>query len=410
MAKKKGFMSKLIEGPERSENYARSTLPSNRWQLGWDIMKNNFSKIVILNLIMLVFALPVVALMIWRSMVLKISAMDYPFESFMSYPYVGNLAGAAEAVNVSANMWLILLPVCAAVLAVGLSGVLYILRNMVWTEGVFVGSDFWRGVKKNYLIVFMITLVYSIFLFMGITSIGYSDYLIAMGEGSAFWLTVAKVFTTISIVFITLVAMHMLTMSVTYELGFFKLARNAFILSFSLIPSNLFFMAFSLVNVLLYLISPIIGVIVMILIGMAGGLLVWSVYSHWIYDKFINERVPGAKRNRGIYEKVDKESFGDDLAAFNHFDSVYLNKRPVKPITDYDVEIMELPTSFNREDLRKLEESKQHMREDSDRYVNDVLSGKIKPEDVFAKFKETEVEADGEQADNGEETAENTQE
>ena len=168
-------------------------------------------------------------------------------------------------------------------------------------------------------------------------------------------------------------------------------------------------------NVLLYLISPIIGVIVMILIGMAGGLLVWSVYSHWIYDKFINERVPGAKRNRGIYEKVDKESFGDDLAAFNHFDSVYLNKRPVKPITDYDVEIMELPTSFNREDLRKLEESKQHMREDSDRYVNDVLSGKIKPEDVFAKFKETEAEADGEQgdgeqADNGEKTTENTQE
>ena len=38
---KKGFIARLIEGPERSESYARSTLPTNRWSLGWDVFKTN---------------------------------------------------------------------------------------------------------------------------------------------------------------------------------------------------------------------------------------------------------------------------------------------------------------------------------------------------------------------------------
>ena len=30
---KKGFITRLIEGPERSETYAASTLPTNRWHI-----------------------------------------------------------------------------------------------------------------------------------------------------------------------------------------------------------------------------------------------------------------------------------------------------------------------------------------------------------------------------------------
>ena len=47
---KKGFITRMLEGKERSEEYARSTLPTNRWQLFWDIFKGNFWKIVKVNL------------------------------------------------------------------------------------------------------------------------------------------------------------------------------------------------------------------------------------------------------------------------------------------------------------------------------------------------------------------------
>ena len=59
---------------------------------------------------------------------------------------------------------------------------------------------------------------------------------------------------------------------------------------------------------------------------------------------------------------------------------------------------MELPESFGREDLKKLEESKAEMRRDSDKYVEDVLSGKIKQHSDLEAFKNTDGN-DGEEAD-----------
>ena len=55
---KRGFITRLLEGKEKSEESARSTLPTNRWQLFWDIFKGNFGKIVKVNLLILIFFIP----------------------------------------------------------------------------------------------------------------------------------------------------------------------------------------------------------------------------------------------------------------------------------------------------------------------------------------------------------------
>ena len=89
-----------------------------------------------------------------------------------------------------------------------------------------------------------------------------------------------------------------------------------------------------------------------------------------MFDKFNNDRVPGAKKNRGIY-KQDKTADGDKEEIL--IGKSKLKERPVKPITDYDVELYELPTSFSRKDLEKLEETKEAMRRDSDRYAEEHL-------------------------------------
>ena len=46
---KKGLIARWLEGKERSEDYARSTLPTNRWALFWDIFKGRFGKLVLLS-------------------------------------------------------------------------------------------------------------------------------------------------------------------------------------------------------------------------------------------------------------------------------------------------------------------------------------------------------------------------
>nr|MBR6778450.1 hypothetical protein [Clostridia bacterium] len=61
---KKGLITRLLEGKERSEEYARSTLPTNRWQLFWDIFKGNFGKMVKVNLLTLLFFVPLAVVLI----------------------------------------------------------------------------------------------------------------------------------------------------------------------------------------------------------------------------------------------------------------------------------------------------------------------------------------------------------
>ena len=61
---KKGFITRLLEGKEKSEEYARSTLPTNRWQLFWDIFKGNLGKLVTVNLLTVLFFLPMIAVIV----------------------------------------------------------------------------------------------------------------------------------------------------------------------------------------------------------------------------------------------------------------------------------------------------------------------------------------------------------
>ena len=46
-----------------------------------------------------------------------------------------------------------------------------------------------------------------------------------------------------------------------------------------------------------------------------------------------------------------------------------LSSRPIKPITDDELQVAELPTAFSRKDLKALEESKQRIIEDNEEYI-----------------------------------------
>ena len=82
----------------------------------------------------------------------------------------------------------------------------------------------------------------------------------------------------------------------------------------------------------------------------------------------MNDKVPGAKKNRGIYKPSANDTAEDENAVIERSK---LTSRPIKPITDTEVEIYELPTSFSRADLQKLEETKEAMRRDSDKYAEE---------------------------------------
>lgn len=57
---------------------------------------------------------------------------------------------------------------------------MYIIRNLIWTEGIFVANDFVRGIRRNYWNVFEAVLLFTITLFVAQTMGNLADYLIVL--------------------------------------------------------------------------------------------------------------------------------------------------------------------------------------------------------------------------------------
>lgn len=379
--KKRSFFDRLLVGSEKSEGYARASLPSNRWELYWDILKGRFWRLVLINLLILLFCVPLILVLFFRYVVVTGYGGTYPFSQPFGLGYMAppDLLGYAEQIVFNAaSLVYLFFPIALMIAGIGLAGGAYIMRNMVWTEGIFVANDFWRGIKSNIKKLLLITFLYGVIFYLSMISASYSDYMIAVGKVT--WLfTISKIVTYVALALFTMMALHMMSMTVTYELKFRQLLKNAYIFTTRLIFHNVFFIFLMIIPVLLFIIGGIVqglGLVLILLVGMSNALLIWTDYSQWIYDKFINDKIKGAKKNRGIYSKI-KNSDSESLKKYKEqvassFGT--LNSKPIKPITDDDITIAELPVSFNRDDILKLNESKKAMAEDHEKYVAEHIN------------------------------------
>ncbi|MBO5363825.1 MAG: hypothetical protein J6A46_05805, partial [Clostridia bacterium] len=171
---KKGLIARMLEGKERSEDYARSTLPTNRWQLFFDIFKGNFGKLVKINLLMLLFFIPMLAVIIFSFIYRDVMSATYPFGANLGvgYPVAPDMYGMSEMLTLENDATIFLLLIITSVIAsIGLAGGMYVIRNMVWTEGIFVANDFWRGVKLNFKNALQTALFFTIVLALTILTV-----------------------------------------------------------------------------------------------------------------------------------------------------------------------------------------------------------------------------------------------
>jgi uncharacterized membrane protein YesL len=385
---KKGLITRLLEGKEKSEEYARSTLPTNRWALFWDIFKGNFGKIVKVNLLTIIFFIPIIAIIVIYNMLVEAQGVTYPFSANLGigYPAVPAQQGLAEMITLQNNFILFIgLALSSVIAAVGLSGGMYVIRNMVWTEGIFVSNDFWRGIKLNYKNALQAALFFCTFLLLSGSLISFADFSLAVGEMSKWqkiFLTISKVMSYLLIFLAGFMTFWMISLGVNYKMKFFTLVKNSFLMTVGTLPQTIFFIAMALLPFALLLIPStfflVLAIFVVLLFALSWVLLVWIDFSQWVFDKYINPKIQGAKVGRGIYNKDGSSALtGDDSAAAVEYQRTILSygrsrlvARPIKPIDD-SLQVYELPTSFSREDLKRLRESKQNIAEDTEAYAEE---------------------------------------
>ena len=386
---KKNFITRLLEGKEKSEEYARSTLPTNRWQLFFDIFKGNFGKLVKVNILTLLFFIPMIAVIVISMFISEYLSTTSPFSGQLGLGYTGFygfIQGQAELNTLATNFFTLLgVLLTAPIAAVGIAGGMYVIRNMVWTEGIFVANDFWRGVKLNFKNALQTSLIMCGVLFLCLSAISLSEWSIAIGQLAKWETVMLRISQGVSIIFIVLLVMMslwMLALSVNYNMTFLSLFRNSFLMTIGTLPQTIFFGAIALVPYVLFFFKQplvlVIGCLLVIFIAFSYTLLVWLDFAQWVFDKYINPKIEGAKVGRGIYNKDGTSALtGNDSGASIEYQRIILSHgrsrlvaRPIKPIDD-SLQVYELPQSFTREDLKRLRESKQQIAEDSEAYAEE---------------------------------------
>ena len=195
-------------------------------------------------------------------------------------------------------------------------------------------------------------------------------------------LSISQVLSYIFLALASCMSLWMIALGVNYKMGFLTLLRNSFLMTIGMLPQTVFFGALALLPYLLYLIQGVnillvIAIIITLLFALAYTLLVWLDFGQWAVDKFINPKIEGAKVGRGIYDRNAVSSDGDNSAAALEYQRVILAAgksqlvaRPIKPIDD-ELRVYDLPTSYTREDLKRLRESKEAIVEDTEAYVSE---------------------------------------
>ena len=385
---KKGLIARMLEGKERSEEYARSTLPTNRWQLFWDIFKGNFWKLVKVNLLTLLFFVPLLAVVVLTLLLKESNGITYPFGANLGvgYPAAPGLQGVSESLTLRVGMTsYLLISLTSVIAAVGLAGGMYVIRNMVWTEGIFIANDFWRGVKLNYKNALQTAIFFCMVFAFCQTMINISNVAMASGVmegGQITWLRISQGASYLFMTLGTMMALWMIALGVNYKMTFFVMLKNSFLMTIGTLPQTVFFGVLAFIPIVLLLVGGEMllsfGIIILILFGLSYMLLVWLDFAQWVFDKYINPKLDGAKVGRGIYNRDGSAQLtGNDSAATIEYQRMILAHgrsrlvaRPIKPIDD-SLQVYELPQAFTREDLKKLRESKQNIAEDSEAYAEE---------------------------------------
>ena len=360
------------------DGYYRNNVTIGRWAYGWDIFKTNFTKLVGLNLIMLLFIAPIVVFIYFRYAQIYTLAHQAPFTANIGVGYAPatNLLGSAEAIVLTADWeFFRLLPLMGAWLAVGLSGGLFVMRNLAWGEDVSVIKGFFTGVRRHYLTVLFVTALFTVFLSAAMIGISYLDFAGAVMGGKVWYQVVLKILLIIAICFAALWYLEMLPLSVSYNASPLTILKNSLLFTVKLLVPNIFFAIVSLVPGVLFLLGNTllaIALMVVMFIGISLFMLVNTVYHQWVYDKFVNKYIKEKyKLTEADLKRINKKkaSSGDD-----EYDTAGEAPRgfegAIKPITD-DEEVAALPKYFGLGDIENMMRSKIKMLEDAKEYASD---------------------------------------
>jgi len=283
------FFNRMYSGKNRSD-FTEDQLPNNRFALFFDMLKIRFFKLIQLNLMFLIFLLPLI-FFLW---------------SFVMYLQIET---DAELVMQMLKQTLVFCIPCFGIAGIGMTGIVYIARNWARDEHAWVWSDYIDTIKTNWkqgLILglgngLLIAVMVNAGIFYAVNT-HINSWFYALG-----WTMV------VLLAVLAMINIYIWPMIITYDLKLTQQIKNAVVLALGRLPFSLLFLVITLlpgVVGLLFMQYQYVALVVFLyyaLFGFAFHAFINVSYTNAVFDRFINARIEGARLNQGLRVEDDDE-------------------------------------------------------------------------------------------------------
>ena len=303
------MMNNFYYGKSGKGDFNKEDLPTNRWQLFWEMLRVRFSALIRLNLMYVVAWLPtMIVLMIGAMSLLTGMATE-------DGQVVDNVLELAQSILFST---LVLLIPCVTITGIVTPGVAYVTRNWSRDEHAFIWSDFKDAVKENWKQGLVLSLVTSLVPLIVYTCWNFYGSL-ASTQSAVMIVPQVLVLMVGVIWYLALTYMHPLIVS--YKLKLKDVLRNGVLLAIARLPMSVGIRLLHCLPMvigagLVYFVSSIYGILGLfayyLIIGFSLSRFVTASYTNAVFDRFINSKIEGAVVNRGLNTEEDDDEDEDE--------------------------------------------------------------------------------------------------
>ena len=271
-----------------SSDFQESSLPQNRKEIFFDVVKLQWPKLLVLGGITLLFSLPLIGTSILRSTV----------QNQLYSAAVAGEAAAEEAMLQIAMMTTVLDGVdilLYGLLAIGLAAVAHIIKKLAWEENVELSKALLDGTRQNGKQYLLLGLLIGAGIFI-------IRYAMTTGQGIGSYLTAligALIFAPVVSCMTVTITIYDVPFTQQFRYSLLTCGKNVLSVLGALALCSLPFVAEAVVNGLLGTAASVVAAIIVRLISPLCA-LAWflSVFS-WL-DKVINEKYYPELVGRGL--------------------------------------------------------------------------------------------------------------
>ncbi len=354
------LMNNFYYGKSGKGDFNKEDLPSNRFQLFFEMLRIRLSALCRLNLMTVIVFAPLIFVLtstistylngvtLQYNMVEAVSGagivQPVPFTADQAEDYLARCAPVLAAAEFTEdpiafwnrfcgpdgmmeftqqllyNLMLLLIP-CLLITGPVEAGIAYVTRNWARDEHAFLWQDFKDALKANWKQALGVSAITSVF--PVIVYVAWNFYS-AYTEKSMFFIVPQMLVAMLGIVWM-LGLLYMYPMMISYKVSFKDLLKNSLLLGIARLPQNVGIWLLHLLPLIIFavlLFFTTVGyyalmavVIYYIVLGIALARFVNASLSNAVFDRFINSHMEGVEINRGLRsEEDDDEADSEDEA------------------------------------------------------------------------------------------------